>query len=241
MASISGFTVLPYGHTALGTFPVPGTGVRLSLRREVAPLLLALARDFHTTVEPLDPKSCWGHAHRRIAGTDVWSRHAPGIAIDLNASAHPMGRRGTFSSGEVAAIRALLKRYRHTGRSLFRWGGDFDRADDMHFELIADRSVCLAAVTALQAPPATMAATTHPGGHRPGSRMLRYTTPPLTGDDVRHVQRWVGPARCGPADGEFGPRTSTGVKWYQRLRGLPADGIVGRNTWRHMGVTYTGR
>lgn len=32
-------------------------------------------------------------------------------------------------------------------------------------------------------------------------------------------------------DGVFGPGTEEGVKAYQRTRGLPADGIVGCNTW----------
>lgn len=73
--------------------------------------------------------------------------------------------------------------------------------------------------------------------HAPGSRELRYVPGKLmTGDDVEYVQRWIGPRRMGPPDGKAGPKFDSGVKWYQRMRGLDDDGIVGRNTWRHMGV-----
>ncbi len=77
-------------------------------------------------------------------------------------------------------------------------------------------------------------------GHVPGSRTLEMRSPALTGADVLFVQRWIGTARCGPADGAYGPNTRTGVVWYQRMRGLAVDGVVGPRTWRNMGVRWTG-
>ncbi len=74
----------------------------------------------------------------------------------------------------------------------------------------------------------------------PGSRRLMLRDPPLAGADVRYVQRWIGARRCGPPDGRYGPNTRDGVRWYQRMRGLAADGIVGPKTWHHLGVRYTG-
>lgn len=74
------------------------------------------------------------------------------------------------------------------------------------------------------------------GNHPPGSRVLRVTTPYMTGDDVRFVQRWIGPAHAGPADGIYGPGTAAGVRWYQRLRGIAADGIAGPQTFHQMGI-----
>lgn len=71
---------------------------------------------------------------------------------------------------------------------------------------------------------------------RNGSRMLRDTSPDMKGTDVLFVQRWIGPAKAGKADGVFGAKTAAGVKWYQRMRGLSADGIVGPKTWRAMGI-----
>ncbi len=71
------------------------------------------------------------------------------------------------------------------------------------------------------------------GGHRPGSRTIRRGD---KGEDVAFVQRWIGPARAGAADGDFGPHTEAGVRWYPPMRRITADGIVGPHTWHQMGV-----
>ncbi|MFF0174173.1 peptidoglycan-binding domain-containing protein [Micromonospora profundi] len=70
----------------------------------------------------------------------------------------------------------------------------------------------------------------------PGSRTLRRDA---TGDDVGFVQRFIGERQCGKADGKFGARTEAGVRWYQKMQGLAADGVVGPRTWRKMGVKVT--
>jgi peptidoglycan hydrolase-like protein with peptidoglycan-binding domain len=74
--------------------------------------------------------------------------------------------------------------------------------------------------------------------HAPGSRVLAYVPgkPVLSVDDVSYVQRFLGPERAGKADGVFGARTRAAVAWYQRMRGLKADGVVGAATFRSMGV-----
>ncbi|ABP53012.1 peptidoglycan-binding domain-containing protein [Salinispora tropica] len=67
--------------------------------------------------------------------------------------------------------------------------------------------------------------------HPNGSRVLRLRRPThMRGTDVEAVQRFIG-ARCGAADGIFGTKTASGVRWYQRMRGLTPDGIVGPKTW----------
>lgn len=48
-----------------------------------------------------------------------------------------------------------------------------------------------------------------------------------SGDPVTWVQRRLG---CAP-DGDFGPRTESHVRSFQRARTLVADGIVGPQTW----------
>lgn len=78
-----------------------------------------------------------------------------------------------------------------------------------------------------------------PKANAPGTRTLKLTSPQMTGDDVKFVQKWIGPERVGTADGIYGPATVAGVKWYQRLRGISVDGEVGRQTWAQMG--FTGR
>ncbi len=42
-------------------------------------------------------------------------------------------------------------------------------------------------------------------------------------------------------DGDFGPNTHKAVETYQRLNGLSVDGVVGKNTWTRLGVTWTGK
>jgi len=72
--------------------------------------------------------------------------------------------------------------------------------------------------------------------YRPGSRLLHLTDPLMLGTDVLFVQRWIGPAQCGIADGVYGPHTTAGVRWYQRMRGITVDGVCGRQTFRQMGI-----
>ncbi|MFE9654690.1 peptidoglycan-binding protein [Micromonospora sp. NPDC006431] len=73
-------------------------------------------------------------------------------------------------------------------------------------------------------------------GRAPGARTVRRGS---TGDDVAFVKRFVGTRRCGPPGVDFDERTDAGVRWYQRMRGLTDDGIVGRLTWAQMGVRVT--
>lgn len=62
--------------------------------------------------------------------------------------------------------------------------------------------------------------------HTPGTRTLRRGS---RGTDVALVQRFVG----GGLDdtGVFDAKTEARVRWYQKMRGLPEDGIVGPGTW----------
>lgn len=213
MPSINGFTVVPYGDPALATYAVGDRGCRLSVRREIAPLLIGFANDFARLVEPITLNS-WGHAPRKIPGTDSWSFHAPGIALDLNSQWHPEYRRGTFQPAQVVILRQLMAKYSYGGVSLFRWGGDYrNHGDEMHFELIQHRDRCLAAVRQLQSPSTR--------------RLLKLTVPMMFGEDIRFVQRFNG---VDP-DGWYGPKTVESVKAFQRFHGLDPDGQVGPLTW----------
>jgi hypothetical protein len=95
--------------------------------------LAAFAAEFHELIEPIDEGTFddWGYAFRMVRGTtDKLSCHSSGTAIDLNATKHPLGKRGTFPPEKVPMIRALAKKYG------LKWGGDFkSRPDDMHFEV----------------------------------------------------------------------------------------------------------
>ena len=55
----------------------------------------------------------------------------------------------------------------------------------------------------------------------------------MSGEDVKTLQRALG---C-VVDGAFGRLTEGAVIGFQALHGLVADGIVGKATWRALGVT----
>ncbi|GLY08281.1 peptidoglycan-binding domain-containing protein [Actinoplanes sp. NBRC 101535] len=224
MATVSGWSVEPWGSSKIGNFKVPTTTVVLPLRREVAALLLGFAGDFHREVEPLVEGWCWGHNPRKIAGTNVWSEHAWGGAMDLNAPEHAMGAKNTFSPSQRATIRDLQDKYSYQGKRLIRAGMDFTRPDDMHFEARGAKADLLAAVALLQAPAKVW---------REGERLLRLRRPPVRGADVLWLQKKIG-AMAGKPDGVFGVKTESGVRWWQGRHRLVVDGRVGARTWASM-------
>ena len=117
------------------SFSVPGTKIKLSCAKAVAPLLVGFAAEFHELIEPIDGGQLddWGYAFRMIRGsTDRLSNHASGTAIDLNATKHPLGKAGTFPAEKVPMILALCRKYG------LNWGGTWTRKDEMHFEIGID-------------------------------------------------------------------------------------------------------
>ncbi|KXK63989.1 hypothetical protein AWW66_00690 [Micromonospora rosaria] len=113
------------------------------------------------------------------------------------------------------------------------WVRDFQKAQRLTVDgIVGPRT--LAALRAATAP--TPAPATPSTGPKPGSRTVRRGS---TGADVAFVQRFVGERRCGPATGSFDAMTESGVQWYQGIRGITVDGVVGPQTWRQMGVQVT--
>ena len=109
--------------------------VKFYLRADNCGWLLAdFAKKFDDEVENLNPTDCHGFSRRAIAGTNEWSNHASGTAIDLNATQHPFGATGTFTSVERGNLRDLLEDY----DGVLRWGGDYrNTKDEMHVEINA--------------------------------------------------------------------------------------------------------
>ena len=97
-----------------------------------------LCRRYEALVEPIIKGHSWGWAPRPVRGyTDVWSEHAAGVAIDLNAPAHMIGLSGTFTPDQVRGIRQLLAEC----GGVVIWGGDWKhRPDEMHFEIVNNPS-----------------------------------------------------------------------------------------------------
>jgi hypothetical protein len=128
----------------IDSFLIPGTKVKLTCNKAVAPLLVGFAAEFHELIEPIDEGSLddWGYCYREIRGSSTaLSNHSSGTAIDLNSTKHPLGKAGTFPLAKVAMIQALAKKYSLT------WGGDYrGRKDEMHFEVAIPKSKLDAAI-----------------------------------------------------------------------------------------------
>lgn len=149
LGTVFGYDVVSYGDPSLARYLVPGTtNVELSLREDVAKLLLNFATAFHVEVEPLRRADTGAHNPRFIGGTTTWSRHAAGIAMDLNWQLHPQGSRNTFTDEQEFAIDAILDRFVWQGKRLIRWGLVFSNPDEMHFEINQPPAVARAAAAA---------------------------------------------------------------------------------------------
>lgn len=109
-----------------------------------------LCRRFDAEVENIIVGHSWGWAYRAVRGqSSGYSNHASGTAIDLNAPAHPLGKRGTFSADQVRRIHAILADL----DGVVRWGGDYSgRADEMHFEINANSASVAAVAKRLRNP-----------------------------------------------------------------------------------------
>lgn len=105
----------------------------IPLRADDAGYVMAhFSRMFNNRVERLGPTETFGHSARRIGGSDEWSNHASGTAVDLNSAQHPHGSRNTFRDEELVGLRLLLEDY----DEVIRWGGDYRYTkDEMHFEI----------------------------------------------------------------------------------------------------------
>ena len=115
------------------SFKVPGTDIKIRVAEKVAPLLVGLAAEFHKEIEAIDkgPLDDWAYNFRIIRGStdNTLSNHASGTALDLNASKHALTHRNTFTPENMIKCKALAAKYG------CKWGGDWKRADEMHFEI----------------------------------------------------------------------------------------------------------
>lgn len=108
--------------------PILGT---VSCHREMLPALRRALREFERRglerlVDRGDYAGCF--AAKDIPTTGAVSRHAWGLAIDLNAAANPYGERSTQD-------RRLVEIMERNG---FAWGGRWPTPDAMHFEYVGE-------------------------------------------------------------------------------------------------------
>lgn len=116
-------------------------GVRLPVRREVAPLFVGFLNELCSTTgyDLDDVADDWGYANRCIRGTGpgtsrpcVKSNHSWGLAIDINATKNPMTFNGRLITDMPAATGAIAAKWG------LRWGANYTGTskDAMHFEFM---------------------------------------------------------------------------------------------------------
>lgn len=130
--------------------PIPGTNVVPVpgvLAGGVATMLHWVGVQFNARVEALYSPGCWGwNTPTPIPGTNVYSNHCSGTAIDFNAPSFPWKTR-TMSAAQRQACRDIVAA---TG-GVVVWGGDFSTyVDEMHFEIDAPDAELAAAIRNLK-------------------------------------------------------------------------------------------
>jgi hypothetical protein len=83
-----------------------------------------------------EPTSRWAYNCRKIRGTDRFSLHSYGIAIDIDPKLNKFSEgdrfEGKLTPAQVDAVLAI-KNLR--GESIWSWGGNWRKPDRMHFQL----------------------------------------------------------------------------------------------------------
>lgn len=107
---------------------VDAGGVRVSVNREIAPIVTYLLEETLRRGYRLRRGECWGYANRPVKGTvNVPSNHSWGLAVDLNAPANPMSDH--LVTDMPPWLPALWAAWG------FGWGGAYKgRKDAMHYE-----------------------------------------------------------------------------------------------------------
>lgn len=102
-------------------------GVKVSVNREIAPIVKHLMGETVRRGYKLKAGQCWGYANRPVRGGTAPSNHSWGLAVDINAPSNPMGDHLVTDMPEW-----MPKLWKEWG---FDWGGAYKgRKDAMHYE-----------------------------------------------------------------------------------------------------------
>lgn len=109
------------------------------LKGDATVIFLWLAKEYDKRVEPLHKGWCWGWFVKKIEGSDTYSNHASGTAVDFNAPDNPMGTptKKVMTDKQIAECHKL----ENESDDVLRWGGDYvTRPDAMHWEIVGSRA-----------------------------------------------------------------------------------------------------
>jgi peptidoglycan hydrolase-like protein with peptidoglycan-binding domain len=177
----------------------------------------------------------WGYEDRPIGGTNRWSFHAYGLAIDIAAPWNPQGSSQPSQSPHRLPLQTA-ELIRDLG---FVWGGSWSgRPDWMHIELHLSK---VEVVTGWGLFGAEKPAVVTDSGSWP--LPAGYYFGPYEGPEQSISGSGRNDARYRPAlaraqtalgviaDGYYGPNTAAALRSFQLPRGLEVDGLLGPATW----------
>lgn len=120
---------IPYGDGRIVGLTVRGCPFPGGVHRRVHPIMASLVAEYFDRVAGPNPPYAWGHAYRKISGSDSWSNHAWGLAVDIRNDLFPQ-----FTDNMTAAQKRDSRDI--AARHGCRWGGDYSAGnlDQMHFE-----------------------------------------------------------------------------------------------------------
>jgi hypothetical protein len=149
--------------------------------------------------------------------TTTISNHSWGTAIDLTLQGKLDVRGDNRVQIGLAKIAPIFNRH-----SWF-WGAGFRTEDGMHFEVSDEKIRAWHAAGIF--------------GNRPGPQLEPMLSIGDRGPDVRTLQEELNERGAGlVVDGVFGRNTQAAVMAFQAANGLEVDGLVGRETWRTLGI-----
>jgi hypothetical protein len=144
LRSVNGWPVISKGdESKLELVQIPGVPMALRAAPGAANPLAAMVQWWHNHVEPV--QLLWSYSLRQIHGTNKWSNHASGTAIDINGcwreEGKPLASGCSHPYKEATVPERLKPAIRAKAKALgLVWGGDWSpgKLDEMHFEVGMD-------------------------------------------------------------------------------------------------------
>lgn len=215
---------------------VPGTKMKLApgvRKGDVATVLFYVAEQLNLRVEPIakpGPNDDWGYSFRlNTNNKSQISCHGSATCFDYNATAHPNGRKNTFTAAQFAEIDRILA-------EVFNVVTQLRGYDEMHFEIKGNAAQVADAARHVE----LLRAGTAPVVPTPeaGKPIIKLGS---KGDAVTILQDRLKknyPAYAGSlvVDGDFGAKTDAAVREFQKRSKLAVDGVVGAKTWKALGL-----
>ena len=126
-----------YSSMTRATVPDVDPTVTITCHPKAAPLLTWIIWQVDKRAAPVNPRTTAAWNNRPIAGSDRWSTHATGAAVDINWDLWPM-----FRSRMTRAQRRTCTDIERRCKGAVVWGGRTTwvasgRVDEMHWEIVA--------------------------------------------------------------------------------------------------------